>query len=103
MAAGPDGALWFTVFPPGPVTIGRITTDGLVSYFPIFSGTRSLGIPFGITAGPDGALWFTDSGTNSIGRITVPLTQSATLATSTATGTPTFCGRTPAERSTSGR
>ena len=30
---------------------------------------RHLG-PYGITSGPDGALWFTNSGNNSIGRIT---------------------------------
>jgi len=41
-------------------------THGLVTVYtdPTISG------PLGITAGPDGALWFTDSGNNSIGRIT---------------------------------
>ena len=31
---------------------------------------RHLRAPYGITAGPDGNLWFTNSGNNSIGRIT---------------------------------
>ncbi len=33
------------------------------------SAVRS-GIPEGITAGPDGELWFTNSGTDSLGKIT---------------------------------
>lgn len=59
---GPDDALWFTQ----PSGIGRITTSGEVSEFPLNPGAR----PVGITAGGDGAVWFTESSTNSIGRIT---------------------------------
>ena len=66
ITTGPDGALWFTA---GNV-IGRITTDGVVSEYPVQNTT-----PFGITTGPDGALWFTaydvyGSKAGSIGRIT---------------------------------
>ena len=50
ITAGPDGALWFPEGGANP-RIGRITTAGAVTEFPI---TNS---PGGITAGPDGALW----------------------------------------------
>jgi virginiamycin B lyase len=57
IAAGPDGAMWFS----GRGNIGRITTAGVVTSYPIpTSGAGSEGI----TAGPDGAMWFTESGTN---------------------------------------
>ena len=54
IAAGPDGALWFTN--AGNDSIGRITTGGTVTNF---TGT-GISDPFGIAAGPDGALWFTN-------------------------------------------
>jgi virginiamycin B lyase len=66
ITSGPDGALWFT--DSGPSNhIGRITTAGAMTEFPVSSG--SLG---GITVGPDGALWFASAlaGGNTIGRIT---------------------------------
>lgn len=64
---GPDGALWFTQSysdrePVG--AIGRITTDGTITEYPVPSGE-----PIHITAGPDGALWYTTN-TNLIGHIT---------------------------------
>jgi virginiamycin B lyase len=52
ITAGPDGALWFTEV--GANKIGRITTAGAITEFPIS------GKPYDITVGPDGALWFTD-------------------------------------------
>ncbi len=64
ITVGPDGALWFTQFhrvhgeTSIPATIGRITTDGAITYFPLDSPYP----PYYITAGPDGALWFTRSG-----------------------------------------
>jgi streptogramin lyase len=61
IAAGPDGALWFT----NGKSIGRITTGGKVSVFK----HAEIGA-WGIVAGPDGALWFTNPWGNSIGRIT---------------------------------
>jgi virginiamycin B lyase len=69
IAAGPDGALWFTNH--GNNSIGRITTAGAVTNFT----DPSISLPYGITVGPDGAMWFTEffgfSGhTHSIGRIT---------------------------------
>jgi virginiamycin B lyase len=65
IAVGPDGALWFT--DPGRDVIGRITTAGATSSFPI--PTPASG-PQGIAAGPDANLWFTESDANQIGRIT---------------------------------
>jgi streptogramin lyase len=66
IAAGPDGALWFTESnsnsigraPPAlhPMTEFTIPTHGSE--------------PYAITAGPDGALWFTECSGNNIGRIT---------------------------------
>src|SRR5690242_9038607 len=68
IAAGPDGALWFTNLGSGTSagSIGRIATSGTVTNYT----APSIRSPLGITTGPDGALWFTDTGTSSIGRIT---------------------------------
>jgi streptogramin lyase len=51
-----------------PGSIGRITTNGVVTTYTDPSINTSP--PLGITAGPDGALWFTNLSNNSIGRIT---------------------------------
>ena len=69
IAAGPDGALWFTEDRAN--RIGRITTSGVITEFPIPTGDSR---PLSIAAGPDGALWFTEDSVlairNKIGRIT---------------------------------
>lgn len=52
LVAGPDGALWFTEL--GRPFLGRITSDGVVSEFPITGAAN------GLTAGPDGALWVSE-------------------------------------------
>lgn len=64
IAAGPDGALWFTE--QIGQKIGRITTSGTITEYPISNPSA----PYGITAGPDGALWFAEQVFNRIGRIT---------------------------------
>jgi len=68
ITAGPDGALWFTDATGG--NLGRITTAGVLTVFPV---PNAVAID-GITVGPDGALWFTvrRAGTNDgfIGRMT---------------------------------
>ena len=58
IAAGPDGALWFTNYdyPTGGNSIGRITTSGSVT---TYTGS-GIDDPLYIAAGPDGALWFSD-------------------------------------------
>jgi virginiamycin B lyase len=77
ITTGPDGALWFTqegcpsCTPMAtPPTIGRITTGGVFTEFPIPSATAQ---PFGITAGPTGSIWFTEGGSagNKIGTFAV--------------------------------
>jgi virginiamycin B lyase len=62
ITTGPDGALWFT---ESGGKIGRITTQGSITEFPI----RRDGILHAITTGPDGALWFTEFTSKKIGRI----------------------------------
>lgn len=64
IAAGPDGALWFTMSDTD--AIAGISTSGKLQ---TFTG-RGIDQPEGIVAGPDGALWFTNQNGNSIGRIT---------------------------------
>ena len=69
ITAGPDGALWFTLYPflcCGD-TIGRIATDGVITYF---TTTTPGSDPARITTGPDGNLWFTENVTNKIGCVT---------------------------------
>ncbi|MDB5040836.1 MAG: lyase-like protein [Candidatus Eremiobacteraeota bacterium] len=65
IAAGPDGNVWFTE--AGSNAIGRITTAGVVSTFPIPTAGSN---PVSITGAPDGALWFTQPGTGQVGRMT---------------------------------
>jgi streptogramin lyase len=64
IAVGSDGALWFTE--KAGNRIGRSTTGGSVSEFPIPTANSA---PSGIALGPDGSLWFTESGSSQIGRI----------------------------------
>jgi streptogramin lyase len=64
IAVGPDGALWFTE--QNAHAIGRITTSGVITEFPLATGLS----PYDIKAGPDGAMWFTAD--SCIGRITTP-------------------------------
>ena len=67
IAAGPDGAMWFTN--QGSASIGRITTGGVVTTYT----SPGLQAAYAIAAGHDGALWFTSfaaGGSSSIGRVT---------------------------------
>jgi streptogramin lyase len=77
IAAGSDGALWFTQADGN--RIGRIDTSGNITQFALPSATS---FPYGIAAGPDGALWFAQAGGNRIGRITIgaPATPVPTLS-----------------------
>jgi virginiamycin B lyase len=59
IVAGPDGALWFATRDRNNNKIGRITTAGVVTEFPITGLSSAQSFVFtNITAGPDGALWF---------------------------------------------
>jgi virginiamycin B lyase len=67
IASGPDGNLWFTVneYNDAPYVgaIGRITTSGTMTFFPLpaVPGESAYPTPSGITGGPDGNVWFTFS------------------------------------------
>lgn len=66
---GPDGKMWFTEGnggASGTGVVGRITSNGTVTEFPV---PDALASPYYITDGPDGAMWFTAQN-GSIGRIT---------------------------------
>jgi virginiamycin B lyase len=65
ITAGPDRALWFTEDTPWSDNIGRITTSGAITEFPL----PNPGGAHSITVGPDGALWFTEDA-DKVGRIT---------------------------------
>jgi streptogramin lyase len=64
IVTGPDGNLWFTEVAGNK--IGRITTSGAVTEYPI--PTRGAGA-VGIVKGPDGNLWFTETAAGKIGRM----------------------------------
>jgi streptogramin lyase len=71
IVTGSDGALWFSEYagPTGTSKIGRITTAGVITEYPIPSGTSGFSGPQGITEGPDGDVWFAESVSNKIGRL----------------------------------
>ncbi len=64
IAAGPDGALWFTEVLGN--RIGRISTSGQITEYNLPNANSD---PEGIAQGPDGAMWFTEEAGNRIGRI----------------------------------
>lgn len=76
IAWGPDGALWFTGTTSTAVAglpggaIGRMTTSGAVTTYPLPAGGGGSNQAGQIIAGPDGALWFDIPGEASVGRIT---------------------------------
>ena len=86
ITAGPDGALWFadsggTYVGSPPGKIGRITTSGTITEYPL---PQAGDLPYAIAAGPDGALWFTDY-LGQIGRITTSGTVTSEVPTPTNT------------------
>ncbi len=64
IAAGADGAMWFTE--RGTDSVGRIETDGTLGPWTALEGGAD---PTAIAAGVDGAVWFTEQGLNRIGRL----------------------------------
>ena len=70
IAAGSDGALWFTnnnnyTATANGGSIGRISTSGIVTSYT----DSTISQPDSITKGSDGGMWFTNIGNSSIGRI----------------------------------
>ena len=70
IAAGTDGALWFTES-ASPGRIGRITTGGDVTEYT--EGLTADRAPWMITPGPDGNMWFTENANpGALARISLP-------------------------------
>jgi streptogramin lyase len=79
IAAGPDGAMWFTQSAGGnpkggasyfPASIGRITPTGSYSSYPVPASASSVPGLDAITVGPNGNLWFTEPAVGRIGEVT---------------------------------
>lgn len=64
IVSGPQHALWFSEFYTDK--IGRVTTNGQITEFPLPDNTDIEGI----AAGPDGNVWFTAPGASRIGKMT---------------------------------
>ena len=70
IAAGTDGAMWFTES-ASPGRIGRITMGGDVTEYD--EGLTADRAPWMITAGPDGNMWFTENANpGALARISLP-------------------------------
>src|SRR5262245_12954032 len=55
IVTGPDGNMWFTM--RNRASIGRITTEGVITEFPL---PNPLSSAEEIITGPDGNLWFSE-------------------------------------------
>ena len=64
IAAGSDGALWFT--DPYQPKIGRMTVDGRITLQAPLVAPQ---FPYGIAPGSDGAMWFVSQSPSSVSRI----------------------------------
>ena len=76
IAAGSDGNLWFDAVggtsDTGADYIGRITTAGAITLFPVKSFARSSWDDYAhTTSGPDGNIWFTRLLDNTISRLNI--------------------------------
>ncbi|HUE28742.1 MAG TPA: PASTA domain-containing protein [Solirubrobacteraceae bacterium] len=60
------GNVWFALQRAGGGAIGRITTDGAVTVYPIGPGA----IPVDLAPASDGNMWFTDQNHGHVGRVT---------------------------------
>jgi virginiamycin B lyase len=68
ITAASDGALWFTESASSSNAIGRITTGGTITHYPVPTAASD---PSGITEVPGAGLWFTEFAANQIGQITL--------------------------------
>jgi virginiamycin B lyase len=62
--AGPDAALWFTLFAGN--SIGRITTKGAIAQYPIPTANSQ---PTGMATGLDGSIWFVEHAAGKLAQI----------------------------------
>jgi virginiamycin B lyase len=67
LTLGPDGAVWFLEVDAD--RIGRVTSNGVVTDYPLLDRDRMHTHPQGMTVGPDGALWFSATLKMRMGRI----------------------------------
>jgi streptogramin lyase len=65
ITAGPDGNLYFGEYSPA---VGRITTTGAITEFPVPAKLGSFPI-LSLTTGPDGNIWFANNEHSQIGKL----------------------------------
>lgn len=68
ITVGADGAIWFAE--TGANQIGRITTDGVITEYPIPTEDGMDDTQGFVGLGPDGAIWFNEDRVHKLGRIT---------------------------------
>ena len=68
ITVGSDGALWFAE--TGANQIGRISTDGTITEYPVLTKGAMEDAQGIVGLGPDGAIWFSEDRANKLGRIT---------------------------------
>jgi streptogramin lyase len=73
LVVGPDGNIWFTEYAGGK--IGRITPAGVITEYPLPSGTASG--PRGIARGLDGTLWVVEYPANQIAKVVLDVSGDA--------------------------
>jgi streptogramin lyase len=69
IVAGPDGNLYFGEF--GGV-VGRITTAGVITEFPLPMSEGSFPV-LSLTVGPDGNIWFSNNSHSQVGELKLPV------------------------------
>ena len=67
IAAGPDGAVWFTE--PQGNRVGRVTNAGVIAEY---SFPTAMSFPVGIATGPDGGIWFAEFSVDKIAELEEP-------------------------------
>jgi virginiamycin B lyase len=66
LITGPDGAVWYNT---GGGTVGRISTKGTMSFFPLAPIQARGGEPYNFAIGGDGNIWYVDTYGNIVGKI----------------------------------
>ncbi|HTA38541.1 MAG TPA: hypothetical protein VK760_05675, partial [Candidatus Acidoferrales bacterium] len=67
ITTGPDGAMWFTDCQNQ--FVGRVTTSGVLTKYPITGSSIPFAAPAQIVTGPDGNLWFAEVCADEIARL----------------------------------
>jgi virginiamycin B lyase len=65
---GPDGAMWFIEISGNKV--GRVSSAGAFTEYPIPTPNANVAADAGITVGPDGNIWLTEGLANKVARLT---------------------------------